>query len=363
MMQLLEPLSTPSFNLRNRVVLAPMTRGRSGPDRIPSDLNAIYYAQRAGAGLLITEATSISEEANGWVESPGIYTDKMVEGWKKVTEAVHDRGSQIYLQLWHTGRASHPSFLPGNALPVAPSAIPIDGDGVHTADGKKPHETPRALETDELPRVVDDYQKAAANAKAAGFDGVEVHSANGYLLDEFLQSRTNHREDDYGSSIENRFRLLDEVVGAVSAVWGPEHVGVRLSPNGAFNDMGSPDYREQFHYAASQLDKRGLAYLHVMDGLGFGFHELGDPVTLAETRQHFSGTLIGNVGYDADTANQAIENGDADLIAIGRPYISNPDWVERVAAGAEMNGDAPMEDWYTPKGAAGYTDYEPMGAG
>lgn len=353
---LLSPTTLGGLSLHNRIVLAPMTRARAGQDRIPNSLMAEYYSQRASAGLVITEATTISAQANGWNESPGIYTDAMVEGWKETVDRVHEVGGTIFLQLWHCGRASHSSFHNGEPA-VAPSAIAINGDYIHTPKGKEDYETPRALETDEIPGIVEDYRKASENAKAAGFDGVEVHSANGYLLDEFLQSKTNHREDRYGGSVESRLEMLKEVLAAVTTVFPAHRVGVRLSPNGAFNDMGSPDYREQFSYAAQQLDTFGLAYLHVMDGLAFGFHELGEPLTLKEFREWFSGPLIGNCGYDQASAEAAIAGGDADLIAIGRPYISNPDLVERYANDWPLNPEADVADWYTPGGARGYTDF------
>lgn len=356
---LLEPIELHDLKLRNRVALAPMTRARAGDERIPNALMAEYYAQRSSAGLVITEATTISEQANGWVNSPGIYTDAMMEGWKLTTEAVHAKGGTVFMQLWHCGRASHSDFHGGDPM-VAPSAIRIEGDGVHTPEGKKDHELPRALETEEIPKIVEDYRKAAERAKAAGFDGVEVHAANGYLLDTFLQSKTNHRTDDYGGSIEKRYRILDEVVRAVTTVFPAHRVGVRLAPNGAFNDMGSPDYREQFTYVAKQLNGFGLAYLHVMDGLAFGFHELGEPMSLSEFRAVFDGPLLGNCGYTQETAEAAVSAGHADMIAIGRPYLSNPDLVERWAAGAELNPDADMADWYTPGGAKGYTDFPMM---
>lgn len=353
---LLSPLDLHGLPLANRVVMAPLTRGRAGADRVPTEVNATYYAQRASAGLIISEATTISPQANGWLESAGMYTDAQQQGWAKVADAVHQAGGKIFMQLWHTGRASHSSFHDGEPA-VAPSAIAIAGDHAHTPEGKQPYETPRALETDELPGVVADYKQAAQRAKDAGLDGVEVHSANGYLLDEFLQSKTNHRTDRYGGSVENRYRLLGEVLSAVTEVWESNRVGVRLSPNGAFNDMGSPDYREQFTHAFEQLDKLNLAYLHVMDGLGFGFHDLGAPVTLAEVRQHYHGVLMGNCGYDRDSADRAIVGGDADLISFGRPYISNPDLVERFANGWPLAPEAEMSAWYSPTGAKGYTDF------
>ncbi len=359
---LFQPFDVRGLELANRIVMAPLTRARAGKDRIANDLMAEYYRQRSSAGLIISEATSISPQGNGWNESPGIYSDAMVEGWKGVTSTVHGEGGKIFLQLWHTGRASHSSFHDGEPA-VAPSAIMIDdGELQHTPKGKEPREVPRALETDEIPGVVQDYANAAERAKAAGFDGVEIHSANGYLLDEFLQSKSNHRNDQYGGSIENRYRMLDEVVQAVSQVWGAERVGVRLSPNGVYNGMGSPDYREQFTYVAQQLNRYSLAYLHVMDGTGFGFHELGDPMTLQEFRKVFDGPLMGNVGYTRESGEQAIEQGDADLIAYGRPFISNPDLVTRFAENAPLNPEADMSTWYTPAGAEGYIDFPTLDA-
>ncbi|MEI8228463.1 MAG: alkene reductase [Planctomycetota bacterium] len=358
---LLTPFTLRDLTLANRVVMAPLTRSRAGVERIPNATMAEYYAQRSSAGLIISEATTISPEANGWLESPGIYTAAMTEGWKPVTQAVHARGGKIFLQLWHLGRASHSSFHDGS-LPVAPSAIKINGDGIHTPTGKHPYEVPRALETSDIPRVVDDYRKAAARAREAGFDGVEIHAANGYLIDAFLQSRTNHRTDRYGGSVENRFRFLGEVVEAVTAEWPAGRVGVRLSPNGVFNDMGAPDYREQFIFVASHLDAFGLAYLHVMDGLAFGFHQLGEPMTLTDFRGVFRGPLIGNCGYTPETAAAAIASGAADLIAFGRPYISNPDLVERIRNGWPLAEPADMSAWYSPTGAKGYSDFPPYAA-
>lgn len=357
--KLLEPFQLSGLELRNRVAMAPMTRARSGEERIPNAVMAEYYAQRASAGLIITEATTISEQANGWVQSPGVYTDAMTEGWRQVVNAVHDKGGKIFLQLWHCGRASHSSFQYGKPA-VAPSAIKINEEYIHTPEGKQPHEIPRTLETEEISGIVEDYRLAAARGRSAGFDGVEIHSANGYLLDTFLQSKTNHRTDRYGGSIENRYRMLDEVVRAVTTVWPANRVGVRLSPNGIYNDMGSPDFREQFTFVAEQLDSFGLAYLHVLDGLAFGFHELGEPMTLAELRRVFRGSLIGNCGYSQGSAEEAIGQGHADLIAFGRPFISNPDLVERFANDWPLNPEADMADWYSPTGAKGYTDFPTM---
>lgn len=338
-------------------MLAPMTRARAGAKRLANPLMAQYYAQRAGAGLLITEATTVSAQGNGWVNSPGIYTDEQGGAWRQIVDAVHAKGSPIFLQLWHCGRASHSSFH-GGEPPVAPSPVKLEGDGVHTPQGKQPYETPRALATDELPGVVADYAAAAERARSAGFDGVEVHSANGYLLDQFLQSRTNRRDDAYGGTVANRLRLLREVVEGVTAVFPSSRVGVRLSPNGVFNDMGSPDFRETFLYAAGELSNFGLAYLHVMDGLAFGFHELGEPLTLEEFREVFDGPLMGNCGYSRETAEAAIARGAADLIAFGRPFIANPDLVERFRHGWPLAPESDPDTWYSgTHAAAGYTDF------
>jgi len=354
--KLLTPFSLKDLTLKNRVVMAPLTRSRAGVERLPNALMAEYYAQRASAGLIIAEATVVSEQGIGWENSPGIYTEAQAEGWKQVVEAVHNKDGLIFLQLWHCGRASHSDFHENGAPAVAPSAIPINGDSIRTPKGKKPYEIPHALTTEEVAQVVEDYRLGAKLAKEAGFDGIEIHSANGYLIDEFLQSKTNQRTDKYGGNIENRFRFLREIVEAILTVWAADRVGVRLSPNGVFNDMGSPDYRETFLYVAAELNTYNLGFLHVMDGLAFGFHNLGEPMTLTEFRQVFKGTLMGNCGYTQETAEEAISQGFADLIAFGRPYISNPDLVERFAHGWELNPPADMETWYSfdPEG---YIDF------
>jgi N-ethylmaleimide reductase len=354
--RLLEPFRLHDLELRNRVVMAPLTRSRSGPDRVPNATMAEYYAQRSSAGLIVSEATTISPQANGWLESPGIYTDAMEAGWRLITDTVHARGARIFLQLWHMGRASHSDFH-GGRPPVSASAVRISGDGIHTPVGKQPYETPRSLETHEVAAVLADYAAAAARARAAGFDGVEIHAANGYLIDQFLQSKTNLRTDDYGGSIEKRCRFLMDVVTAVSKVWPSRRVGVRISPNGVFNDMGSPNYREQFLHAAAALDRLDLGYLHVVDGLAFGFHKLGEPMTLADFRGVFRGPIVGNCGYTLENAEAAVQEGLADLIAFGRPFISNPDLVERFANGWPLAPMASMTDWYSPTGAKGYTDF------
>lgn len=342
---------------QNRVAMSPMTRGRAGETMTANSMMAQYYAQRASGGVIITEGTFISPEAIGWNHAPGIWTDEQAEAWKQVVDAVHEhQDTPIFLQLWHTGRASHSDFHNGE-LPVAPSAVRLEGDGIHTPSGeKKSYETPRALDINEMPRLVEDYRKAAQRAKAAGFDGVEIHSANGYLLDEFLQSKTNQRTDPYGGSLENRYRLLGEIIDAVKTVFDASRIGVRISPNGAFNDMGSPDFRETFSYVAGQLSGKNLAWLDVLDGLAFGFHELGEPITLQDIRDVYDGRVMANCGYDRDQAEQAIADGLADFVAFGRPYISNPDLVERFANDWALNDDAPQSVWYCP-GPEGYIDF------
>ncbi len=357
MSNLFEPLSKGMFRTKNRIALAPMTRGRAGAERIPNEVMADYYWQRSGAGLLITEATVISRQGIGWIDSPGIFSDEMVEGWRKVTGRVKPADTPFFLQLWHCGRASHSDFHNGE-LPVSASAVKLEGDDLRTPLGKKPHETPRALSVDEIRAAVNDYRTAAVNAKAAGFSGVEVHGANGYLINQFLDSKTNLREDQYGGSIENKFRFFKEVVEAVMEVWPPEQVGARISPNGVFNDMGSADFRETFLYAAEELNKLKLGYLHIMDGLAFGFHGKGDPMKLAEFRPIFKGIIIGNCGYAKETAEGRIAEGNADLIAFGRPFITNPDLPERFRHDWPLRPSDDMSLWYTP-GPEGYTDYGP----
>jgi N-ethylmaleimide reductase len=344
------------LQLKNRIVMSPMTRARAGVERLANPLMAEYYRQRSSAGLLITEGVFISRQGIGWLNAPGIYTDEQAEAWRQVVEAVHAQGTPIFLQLWHCGRASHSSFHEEVGLPVAPSAIPIGGDTIHTPVGKQPYETPRALETEEISSVVADYRRAAERARSAGFDGVELHAANGYLIDEFLQSKTNHRTDCYGGSSENRFRFLEEILESIYAALPEGRVGVHLSPNSPFNDMGSPDFRETFFYAAGRLNRFGLAYLHVLDGLDFGFHGHGQPMTLGEFREVFQGPLMGNCGYTKETAEAAIQSGQADLIAFGRPFISNPDLAERLAKGWPLNPTADMKVWYSFD-EVGYTDF------
>jgi N-ethylmaleimide reductase len=281
----------------------------------------------------------------------------MVEGWQIVTQKLKPTGTPIFLQLWHCGRASHSDFHNGE-LPVSASAVKLNGDQIHSPLGKKDYETPRALTADEIKGTVDDYRTAAVNAKVAGFSGVEVHSANGYLINQFLDSKTNLRADQYGGSLENKYRFLQEVMAAVLDVWPSNRVGIRLSPNGVFNDMGSPDFRETFLYTIKELNKLGLAYVHIMDGLAFGFHEQGEPMTLAEFRDEYDGIIMGNCGYTKESAEERLAAGYADLAAFGRPFISNPDLPERLKNDWPLEPAEDMTFWYTP-GAKGYTDYAP----
>ena len=365
MSQLLSPFTFGSLNLANRVVLAPLTRGRAGTSRIANKHIAEYYAQRASAGLIVTEATAISDQGYGWYATPGIYTQEQAEGWKLSTEAVHAKGGKIFAQLWHMGRQAHSSFNSKGRI-VAPSAIKVPGDG-HVRDVNQQEaafEVPHALTIEEIAETVADFKHAAEIAKEAGFDGVELHGANGYLIDTFLQSSTNTRTDDYGGSIENRLRFLLEVLDAVKEVFPADRIGVRISPNGVYGGMGSADNFDTFTALAKALQPYHLAYLHVMDGMNFGFHQLCRPVTLFDIKRHFDGPLIGNITYTKDTAEGAIRSGAADLIAFGRPYISNPDLVERFQNNWPLEADAPYSAWYgrTPDGGdslEGYTTYKP----
>lgn len=347
-------------NLKNRFVLAPLTRGRAKESRVPNKLMGDYYEQRATAGLVITEATVISEEGIGWVDSPGVYTQDMIDGWKSIVKRVHAKDSKIVLQLWHCGRASHSDFH-NDELPFSASDVAIQNDQIHTPKGKKDYQAPRPMSKDDIQRTIKDFKQAAINAKEAGFDGVEVHAANGYLINQFLDTKSNKRDDEYGGSLENRMRLLFEVLAAVKEVFDVSQIGVRLSPNGVFNDMGCDDYRELYTAVIERLNDEKLGYLHVMDGLGFGFHELGEPMTLAEIRQLFNQSIMGNCGYTYETASDALAAGQADMIAFGRPYISNPDLPERLQNGWAL---APYDDptqWYGG-GKEGYTDYPTFNA-
>lgn len=353
-MHLLSPLTAGALQLPNRVLMAPLTRCRADADHNPTPLMAEYYAQRASAGLIIAEATMVMEGNSSFWMEPGIYSDAQVKGWKAVTDAVHAKGGQIVLQLWHGGRACHP-LLNGGAQPVAPSPIPITGDEVHTPEGKKPYVTPRELRDDEIPGIVAGFKKAAENAKAAGFDGVEVHGANGYLLDEFLRDGANKRSGPYGGSIENRARLMLEVLDAAISVWGADRVGLRISPLNSYNSMLDSDPVAITTYIAQQCSTRGIAYLHVMRSDFFQAQQ-GDVMTPA--RQHFQGVLISNMGYTADEAEQAISDGKLDAVAFGTSFLANPDLPARIAAKAPLNAPNPAK-FYSP-GPEGYTDYPAM---
>lgn len=354
---LFEPVTLGDLQLKNRIAMAPMTRGRAGESRVPSELMAQHYVQRTSAGLIISEATVVSAKGNGWVGSPGIYTEEMTKAWRTLTEQVTQAGTAIFLQMWHCGRASHSDFHNGE-LPVSASAVKLNGDKIHTPLGKKDYEVPRPLTIDEIAATVNDYRAAAVNAQKAGFSGIEVHSANGYLLNQFLDSKTNRRDDRYGGTPENKYRFLREVLAAVMEVWPAARVGVRLSPNGVFNDMGSADFRQTYLYTIKELNSLNLGYVHIMDGLAFGFHEQGEPMTLHEFREHYDGLIIGNCGYTKEIATQRIEAGDADIVAIGRPFITNPDLVQRWQNGWDLEPSEDMSLWYGG-GAQGYTDYAP----
>ena len=347
------PAKIGRIELANRLVMAPMTRGRADSDGTPNDLMAEYYEQRATAGLIITEATSISPTGRGWVGAPGIYTSAHVEGWRKVTNAVHRNGGRIYLQLWHMGRVSHPDFL-GGELPIAPSAVAANGEA-HTPLGKKRHVTPRALEIAEIPGVVQEFARAARLARDAWFDGVEIHAANGYLIDQFLRDGSNQRADRYGGSVENRARFLLEVTEAVVRAWSSDHVAVRLSPTIAYNDMRDSDPLKTFAYVTHELNKFNLSYLHVLEGLpGHWSAGPGERVT-PHLRRLFKGPLMVNGGYEKDAATRALDEDAADLVAFGTAFLANPDLVQRYRQNLPLN--TPRMDSFYSGGAEGYTDY------
>jgi N-ethylmaleimide reductase len=356
--ELLSPTRVGSIQLANRIVMAPLTRSRAGKGRAPGRLNVEYYAQRASAGLIITEATQVSAQGIGYPNTPGIHTTEQVAGWRLVTDAVHARGGKIFLQLWHVGRISHPSMQEGGALPVAPSAIQPKGNAL-TDQGRKPFVTPRPLELGEIPEVIDQFRKGALNAQTAGFDGVEIHAANGYLIDQFLRDGANRRSDSYGGSIENRARFLLETTKAASEVWGAERVGVRISPTSSFNDMSDSDPQTTFSYVAEHLGRLGLAYLHVVEGTETDDDDFlrgdGAGQFFRGLRAAFAGTYIANGGYDYERANTSLERKDSDLISFGRLFIANPDLPERFARNATLN--PPNHATFYGGDEKGYTDY------
>ena len=363
---LFTPLELGAITLAHRVVMPPLTRMRARrPGNEPSALAPAYYGQRATeGGLLIAEATQVAPVGQGYPATPGIHTSEQVSGWRQVVDAVHAKGGFIFLQLWHVGRISHSSHQPSDAAPVAPSAIKPAGKAMTANFTSAPFETPRALELAEIATLVDDYARATRFAEQAGFDGVEIHAANGYLIDQFLEDRANHREDAYGGSIANRTRLLTEVVDAAIVVVGADRVGVRLSPFGTINDIGDSSPEALFGHAIRALDDRGIAYLHLIEArAGAGFKEFNDPdipLASATFRSCFSGPVIASGGYDQTSATHAISTGTANAVAFGRAFISNPDLVERLRSGIPLN--AHHRPTFYGGDAAGYTDYPTMDA-
>jgi len=348
-----EPFTLGALTLDNRIVMAPLTRNRAGMGLVPSELAATYYAQRASAGLIISEATQVSAQAQGYQDTPGLYTAEQIAGWRKVTDAVHAKGGRIFVQLWHVGRVSHVDLQPGGNAPVAPSAIraatkTFVNNGFHDVS------EPRALELDELPALVEDFRQAAANAIAAGFDGVEVHGANGYLLEQFVKDGANQRTDRYGGTIENRARLLLEVTAAVAKEIGAERTGVRISPVSPASGISCSDPQPQYDYIAEQLNALGVVYLHVVEGATGGPRDVA-PFDYDALRSRFKQVYLANNGYDLDLATDRIAQGKTDLVAFGRAFISNPDLVERLSANAPL---APLDPaTLYGGGAKGYTDY------
>ena len=357
---LFQPLTVGALELPNRIVMAPLTRGRSTPPgSVPNEMMATYYPQRAGAGLIISEATGISREGLGWPAAPGVWSEEQVEGWKLTTKAVHDEGGLIVLQLWHMGRLVHPDFLGGNP-PVSASATCAPGHA-HTPTGRQDYQPARELSVEEIARVVGDYRKAAENAKKAGFDGVQLHGANGYLVDQFLRDGTNLRTDEYGGSPQNRTRFLREVLTALVEVWGPERVGVRFSPNGETQGCDDSDPAATFGAAARVCEDLGIAFVELRQpGPEGTFGQTDVPQQDGVIRAAYSGVLMLNSDYDAEQAARDVESGRCEAVAFGRPYISNPDLAQRIAAGAPWaeNKDVPRS-WYA-RGPEGYIDYPTM---
>lgn len=346
MATLFDPVRIGAWDLPNRILMAPLTRARAGAERIPNALMAEYYAQRASAGLIISEATSVTPMGAGYADTPGVWSSEQVQGWTLITQAVHKAGGRILLQLWHVGRISDPMFLNG-ALPVAPSAIAPAGH-VSLVRPLKPFVTPRALELEEIPGIVAAYRKGAENARRAGFDGVEIHGANGYLLDQFLQDKTNHRQDAYGGAIENRARLMLEVADAVVSVWGNDRVGMHLAPRGDAHDMGDSNPLATFGYVARELGRRRIAFICVRESLGE--NRIGPQLKTA-----FGGSYIANEKFNRDTASQVLAAGEADAVAFGVPFLANPDLPERFRQNAALN--KPDQSTFYAPGLKGYTDY------
>ena len=351
---LFSPIKLGALSLPNRIAMAPMTRNRAGAGNVPTDLMATYYRQRASAGLIITEGSQVSPRGVGYPNTPGIYSAEQVEGWRKVTDTVHRSGGKIFIQLWHVGRISHSLFQPNHDLPVAPSAIAPKGE-IYTPEGMKPYETPRALELSEIPGVVQDFRTGAQNALNAGFDGVEIHGANGYLPDQFLRDGTNKRTDEYGGSAENRARFLIEITQAAIDVWGPDRVGVHLAPSGTFNDMKDSNPEATFSTAISALDALEIAYVHLVEGTEADVNHGGKIIPSSIFRPLFQGALIVNGGYNRQRADSAIASDEADMVSFGRLFIANPDLPKRLQLGSELN-DADPKTFYGGN-EKGYTDY------
>ena len=354
------PWALGPLQLKNRMVMAPLTRSRAGQGNVPSAMAANYYSQRAGAGLIITEATQATADGQGYIDTPGVYSESQVAEWKKVTDAVHEKDGLIFCQLWHVGRISHPDFR-GGEVPVAPSAIAPRGVQSYTANGFQDIPTPRALETSEIADIVAGFHQAAKNAQAAGFDGVEVHGANGYLLDQFLEDSTNQRTDEYGGSVENRTRLLFDVVDVVTAVWGSVRVGVRLSPGGSFNDMGDSQPQETFGYVVRRLAELNLAYLHLIEQPQLEGESATPDLAAPFFRGLYPGTIIVAGGYTLERANAVLMSGAANLVAFGKLFIANPDLVERFRENAPLN--TPNAETFYGGGAEGYIDYPTLKSG
>lgn len=348
-----------SINLANRIVMSPMTRLRAN-GTIPTQLMAKYYAQRASAGLIITECTAIHPMSLGYMNVPGIYNEKQVRGWKLITDAVHAKGGKIFLQIWHSGRVGHSALLDGKK-PIAPSAIAATGQ-LHTPIGKVDIETPRALEISEILSIIEQFRQAAVNSKEAGFDGIELHGAFGYLIDQFLQDGSNQRQDRYGGSIENRARFLLEIVEAVTHNWSSDSVGIKLSPSNTFYGMYDSDPQATFNYVIKELDTFNLAYIHLMEAneVDLNTRNVINPV-LAVFRPLYQGNIITNGGYDRNTGNKAIASGKAELVSYGKPYISNPDLVQRFQQDVKLNEPNPRTFYGrgdTDDANVGYTDYK-----
>jgi len=348
------PFRLGPLQLPNRIMMAPMTRNRAGPGEVPGPLNVTYYVQRASAGLIVTEGTQVSQQGQGYAATPGIFSADQVAGWKLVTQAVHAAGGRIFLQLWHVGRISHPSLQSGGAAPVAPSALQPAGQ-IMTAQGMQSFVMPRALETNEVAGVVEDFRRGAANAKSAGFDGVELHGANGYLVDQFLKDKTNQRTDRYGGSALNRARFLIEVTDAIVGEWGAERVGVRLAPTNPFNDIADGNPAATFATAVGELNRFGLGYLHIVEPGPTDPVPAGEVPDIKFFRRMWRGPLIGNKGYDLARANTALREGTIDLVSFAALYLANPDLPERLRRGAAFN--PPDRPTFYGGSAKGYTDY------